>query len=329
MSDIREYLEDSELRSYNKTFPSLTVPALGLDADGYLKTLAEAAIEQVKFLNAYAGIPLDVLYENIGQKHKASNLAALSMFRKRTQDEGTTSRGLELVDIPDDAITGTYSNAFLPAKLQGGQSLTLSSGLTALLTALVGTFTGSGALTTALAIVDEWFLSGGVLQQLALSVVDNLIEGVVSLLVQKILGKDNIVIGDGSAALVPYFESLVTALQSANYKEEATALVTALSSDGALVKQIQDCCPKQPLTDIADVVKAAKWKEANEAVTTALENFKFQEFQQIFDFSDDSESELKKFMKELLQTMRDIAYKTETLEIGGIRLALRATIIHE
>ena len=91
MSDIKTFLEESELAGYGKTFPTLSVPALGGDTAGYLKTLAECAIEQIKFLNAYGGVPLDVLYENIGQRHKASNLAALSMFRPSTHGSVVSS----------------------------------------------------------------------------------------------------------------------------------------------------------------------------------------------------------------------------------------------
>ena len=46
---IKEYLEQSELGSYKKVFPELTIPTLGDDADGYLRTIAACAIEQVNF----------------------------------------------------------------------------------------------------------------------------------------------------------------------------------------------------------------------------------------------------------------------------------------
>lgn len=48
-------------------FPSLSVPTIGTqDADGYLKAIAEASIEQVRFLNTYAGVNLSALYTQSG-----------------------------------------------------------------------------------------------------------------------------------------------------------------------------------------------------------------------------------------------------------------------
>ncbi len=116
MSDIRTFFNDSELATYEKIFPELTIPTMGIDPEGMLATLAASSIEQVKFLNTFAGVPLDVLYENVGQKHKASNVMALSMLKK-TGDTGGS--GLELIDIPDDGFTGTYSNIFLSAAETG------------------------------------------------------------------------------------------------------------------------------------------------------------------------------------------------------------------
>lgn len=101
---IKEYLEDSELGSYHKVFPELTIPTLGSDADGYLQTIAACAIEQVKFLNSYAGVPLEVLYENVGQRHKASNLSLLAMLRKT----GNAGDGLGLITLPGES-EGAYS----------------------------------------------------------------------------------------------------------------------------------------------------------------------------------------------------------------------------
>jgi len=50
-----------------KAFPSLTVPTItSQDADGYLKAIAEAAAEQIRFLNAYAGVNLSALYTQTG-----------------------------------------------------------------------------------------------------------------------------------------------------------------------------------------------------------------------------------------------------------------------
>ena len=96
MSDIRQFLQDSELGSYQKTFPNLNEPTLGSDAEGYMKTIAEAAIEQVKFLNTFSGIPLEELYENVGQRHKASNLMILSILSKLDTSGGD---GLDMIRI--------------------------------------------------------------------------------------------------------------------------------------------------------------------------------------------------------------------------------------
>lgn len=104
MGSVREYLEQSELGQYNKVFPTLTVPTLGSDTDGYLRTLAACAIEQVKFLNSYAGIPVATLYENVGQKNKANNLALLASVRKT----GAAGDGLGLIAIPGEQ-EGSYS----------------------------------------------------------------------------------------------------------------------------------------------------------------------------------------------------------------------------
>lgn len=101
---IKEYLEQSELGSYKKVFPELTIPTLGDDADGYLRTIAACAIEQVKFLNSYAGVPMEVLYENVGQRHRASNLSLLAMLRKT----GNAGDGLGLITLPGES-EGAYS----------------------------------------------------------------------------------------------------------------------------------------------------------------------------------------------------------------------------
>lgn len=104
MGTVKEYLEDSELGKFENVFPVLTVPTLGSDADGYLRTLAACAIEQVKFLNSYAEIPVATLYENVGQRNKANNLAVLSFLRKT----GNTGEGLGLIAIPGEQ-EGSYS----------------------------------------------------------------------------------------------------------------------------------------------------------------------------------------------------------------------------
>ena len=111
MATLKEFLEDSELGSYHKVFPALTIPTIETqDADGYLKVMALAAIEQVKYLETFSGIPLEVLYENIGQRHKASNLLAMSSFRKLPGGSGS---GLGLVAMPGETGGGMYEHAFL------------------------------------------------------------------------------------------------------------------------------------------------------------------------------------------------------------------------
>ena len=107
MSDLREFLRESELGGYQKTFPTLSTPALGADADGYMKTIAEAAIEQVKFLNTFSGIPLEVLFENVGQRHKASNMMLISMLKPT--DNAGSGDGLDLVRMPGES-SGSYEN---------------------------------------------------------------------------------------------------------------------------------------------------------------------------------------------------------------------------
>lgn len=104
MGTVKEYLEDSELGKFENVFPELAVPTLGADADGYLRTLAACAIEQIKFLNSYAEIPVATLYENVGQRNKANNLAVLSFLRKT----GTEGEGLGLIAIPGEQ-EGSYS----------------------------------------------------------------------------------------------------------------------------------------------------------------------------------------------------------------------------
>lgn len=107
MSDLREFLRDSEIGGYQKTFPTLSTPALGSDADGYMKTIAEAAIEQVKFLNTFSGIPLEVLFENVGQRHKASNLMILSTLQPA--ENAGSGDGLELIRMPGET-SGSYES---------------------------------------------------------------------------------------------------------------------------------------------------------------------------------------------------------------------------
>lgn len=82
MGTTKDYLEASELATYGKTFPVLQLPPLGTTPEGYLRTIALCAIEQLRFLNTYSSIPVETLYENIGQKHKASKLAVMSLLRK-------------------------------------------------------------------------------------------------------------------------------------------------------------------------------------------------------------------------------------------------------
>lgn len=106
MGTLRTFLETSELATYQKVFPSLTIPTIETqDADGYLKAMTQAVIEQVKYLNTFADIPLEVLYENIGQRHKASNVVAAAMLKKT----GTQGEGLGLISILDDN-EGSYSS---------------------------------------------------------------------------------------------------------------------------------------------------------------------------------------------------------------------------
>lgn len=109
MSDLREFLQDSELGGYQKTFPTLSTPTLGSNADGYMKTIAEAAIEQVKFLNTFSGIPLEVLFENVGQRHKASNLMLLSALK--LADDASGGDGLASIRMGGE-LTGSYESAF-------------------------------------------------------------------------------------------------------------------------------------------------------------------------------------------------------------------------
>lgn len=361
MSDIKTFLQESELATYNKSFPTLTVPTLGADAEGYMKNIAEAAIEQIKFMNSFAGIPLDVLYENVGQRHKSSNLLALSMLRKRSQDTGTTSRGLDLIDVPDDETPGDYSNAFLPAKLGKQGGISLSKGLIALITNLIGTFTGSKALTAVLELIELWFQEGGFLQEVAMSVIDNLIEGIVTLLVQKILGREQIIIGDGSEALVPYLSNIVTALQANNYATEATALVQALSQDGALVKQLKDCCPKDALDklvkafylnendatlekmvkalyvteerhlsgDIIEIVETGLAQRVHDIEAALRRDVLFVRTGEEPEAGQGEEQQKTAYTQAVIDRLKDWCYQTETLEIGGIRLALRANIIQQ
>lgn len=118
---LREYLENSELGAYQKTFPELTIPTIGTDFDSYIKALAQASIEQVKFLNTYAGIPLEILYENVGQRHKASNLALASTLRKT----GTAGDGLGLIDIPDSGEAGSYQHISLASATNPGETPTV------------------------------------------------------------------------------------------------------------------------------------------------------------------------------------------------------------
>ena len=108
MGDVRQYLQESELGTYQKVFPALSVPTLGEDAEGYMKTIAEAAIEQVKFLNTFSGIPLEVLYENVGQRHKASNMMLLSILRKL---DTATGDGLNMVQVEGET-GGSYESLF-------------------------------------------------------------------------------------------------------------------------------------------------------------------------------------------------------------------------
>lgn len=112
MSSLIDFLNTSEIGSYQKTFPALTVPTLGTTADDYIKNLAECAIEQTRFLNTFAGLPLEVLYENVGQRHKASNIMAAAILKK-TGNGGTD---LGIIDIPGEEAGGTYSNIFSSEK---------------------------------------------------------------------------------------------------------------------------------------------------------------------------------------------------------------------
>ena len=116
MSDIREFLRESEIGSYQKTFPTLSTPTLGTDAEGYMKTIAEAAIEQIRFLNTFSGVPLEVLFENVGQRHKASNLLLLSTLQV-TETAGS-GEGLDMIRMAGET-SGSYESA-MQAVVDGG-----------------------------------------------------------------------------------------------------------------------------------------------------------------------------------------------------------------
>ena len=114
MGAMRTFLDDSELEKYAKVFPALTLPAVGTDAESALITLAKCAVENLKFLNTYSGIPLEVLYENIGQRQKASNVAALSMVR---MSGNTGGEELGLLQIAGSAEKAAYESIFAPAMI--------------------------------------------------------------------------------------------------------------------------------------------------------------------------------------------------------------------
>ena len=349
MSDVKEYIQQSELGTYAKTFPALSVPTLGSDAEGYMKNIAEAAIEQIKFLNTFAQIPVEVLYENVGQRHKASNMLALSILRKKSQDSSTSRGGLDMIDIPDDLVAGDYSNAFLPVKADKTTKPSLLKGLLALLDIIGIVLPETRALTVAMNLVEEWLLDTGILREVGMSIVDNLIQGVVSLVVQKILGKDTIVIGDGSAALVPHIQSIAQALTAANQKEQAIALVDAFGANGALATQMQaiktqlaDCCPKEALEKMVKALYVEEERVISGDMTQLVEVGLTQKIAEIYTaFRDeivmvegepetDGEDPPKiPWTQELISKLKDWSYQTETLEIGGIRLALRANIIEQ
>lgn len=92
MGTVKEYLDTSELATYGKSFPVLQLPPLGTNSEGYLRTIALCAIEQLRFLNTYSSIPVETLYENIGQKHKASKLAIISHLRRTGENPEEESR---------------------------------------------------------------------------------------------------------------------------------------------------------------------------------------------------------------------------------------------
>ena len=57
-------IQFSDVNSFNsRNFPILNIPSIETeDANGYLKAIAQAAIEQIRFLNTYSGMPLAALY---------------------------------------------------------------------------------------------------------------------------------------------------------------------------------------------------------------------------------------------------------------------------
>lgn len=237
MSEIKDFLEESELGALGKVFPALSVPAiLENTATDYMRVIAEAAIQQVNFLNAFADVPLEVLYENIGQRNKSSNLALLSMLRKRAVDTGQIARGLDLVDVPEDGTPGLYSSVLLPA-VQNAPELPTKIN-TGLLQKIVGLIPEMEGLVKIFALIEEWS-TDSILVDIAMDAIHIILEAVLNYIVGKMLG-----IG----------ENCLT----------------------------KECC-----------------------------------------------EQMQELIKEIIQQLKDLNYKTETLEVGGIRLALRGNIIHE
>lgn len=89
---------------------------MGNDTEGCIATIAAASIEQVKFLNTFAGIPLEILYENVGQRHKASNLMLLSLLKQCE----TAGAGDELGLIRINGETGGMYEGLI-AEVDGGK----------------------------------------------------------------------------------------------------------------------------------------------------------------------------------------------------------------
>ena len=62
-----------------RAFPTLIEPEIATqDSNGYLKAIAQAAVQQIRFLNAYAGIPLTALYTHSGTLSDADGLQSIT-----------------------------------------------------------------------------------------------------------------------------------------------------------------------------------------------------------------------------------------------------------
>lgn len=121
MSDIRYLLKNSMLHKHTATFPTLTPSSYQIATpDEAVIVLAQCALAQCAWLNAFAGLAVKDLYENIGQNSNAANALAMCVLRATGEPEAATEDVIDSIQVQDEAQAREYASIFSGAATAGG-----------------------------------------------------------------------------------------------------------------------------------------------------------------------------------------------------------------